>query len=44
MLNQVNLIGNVGQDPEVRQVGDSSVVNFSIATSERYKDKSGQQQ
>ena len=44
MLNQVNIIGNVGQDPEVRQVGDSSVVNFSIATSERYKDKPGQQQ
>lgn len=40
-VNKVILVGNVGNDPEVRamQSGDS-VVNLSIATSEKWKDKS----
>lgn len=43
-LNKVILIGNLGKDPEVRSTpSGSKVANFSIATSERYKDKSGQQ-
>lgn len=44
-LNQVNLIGNLGADPEVRsmQSGDE-VCNFTLATSERWKDKNGDQQ
>jgi single-strand DNA-binding protein len=39
-LNRVILIGNVGRDPEVRtmQSGDR-VVNFSLATTESWKDK-----
>jgi single-strand DNA-binding protein len=39
-LNKVILIGNLGKDPEVRkmQSGDS-VVNFTIATSESWRDK-----
>lgn len=39
-VNKVILIGNLGQDPDVRymQSGDK-VVNLSIATSERWKDK-----
>jgi single-strand DNA-binding protein len=39
-LNQVNLIGRVGGDPEVRTLpsGDA-VANLSIATSEKWKDK-----
>jgi single-strand DNA-binding protein len=39
-LNKVTLIGNLGKDPEVRkmQSGDS-VVNFTIATSESWRDK-----
>jgi single-strand DNA-binding protein len=39
-VNKVILVGNVGRDPEVRymQSGDK-VVNLSIATSERWKDK-----
>jgi single-strand DNA-binding protein len=39
-VNKVILIGNLGSDPEARtmQSGDE-VVNFSIATSERWKDK-----
>ena len=39
-VNQVTLLGNVGKDPEVRtlQNGDK-VVNFSLATSEKWRDK-----
>ena len=42
-LNKVCLIGNLGKDPEVRstQSGDK-IVSFSVATSERWKDKSGE--
>ena len=42
-LNKVMLIGNLGKDPEVRSIPNGSkVANFSIATTERYTDKSGQ--
>lgn len=39
-VNKVILVGNLGKDPEVKrmQSGDI-VVNFSIATSETWKDK-----
>lgn len=39
-LNEVNLIGHLGKDPEIRtmQSGDK-VANFSVATSEKWKDK-----
>jgi single-strand DNA-binding protein len=39
-VNKVILVGNLGRDPEVRstQAGDK-VVNLSLATSERWKDK-----
>ena len=40
-LNKVTLIGRLGQDPEVREVGSSKVANFSIATDESYTDRSG---
>lgn len=40
-LNKVNLIGNVGKDPEIRSMQDGrEVASFSIATSESWKDKS----
>ena len=40
-VNKVILIGNLGRDPEVRFSQDGAkIVNFSIATSERWKDKS----
>jgi single-strand DNA-binding protein len=44
-LNKVMLIGNLGRDPEMRytQSGDP-IANFSLATSERWTDKSGQRQ
>ena len=41
-VNKVILIGNVGKDPEVRHLeGGATVANFSLATSESYKDKNG---
>ncbi|HEY9104642.1 single-stranded DNA-binding protein [Chitinimonas sp.] len=45
-LNKVLLIGNLGRDPEMRYMPDGSAIcNFSIATTETWKDKnSGQKQ
>ncbi len=41
-LNKVLLIGNLGKDPEVRTIpSGKKVANFSIATSESWKDASG---
>ena len=40
MLNKVQLIGRVGKDPEMRYLpSGEAVVNFSIATTEKWKDK-----
>jgi single-strand DNA-binding protein len=45
MLNKVFLIGNLGRDPEVRSTpSGQAVANFTLATSRRWKDKSGQRQ
>jgi single-strand DNA-binding protein len=45
MINKVILVGNVGQDPEVRYTGDASngakVATIRLATSERYRDRNG---
>ena len=41
MLNQHQLIGRIGQDPETNQVNDSSVTKFSLATTESWKDSVG---
>jgi single-strand DNA-binding protein len=39
-VNKVILIGNLGKDPEVRHLESGAVVaNFSLATSESYKDR-----
>jgi single-strand DNA-binding protein len=39
-INKVILVGNLGKDPEVRFAQDGSkIVNFSVATSEYWKDK-----
>ena len=40
-LNKILIIGNVGQDPQVRTVGESKVANFTVATTEKYKGKDG---
>lgn len=44
-LNKVQLIGNLGKDPEVRvnQSSGRKVVSFSLATSRRYRDNNGEQ-
>ena len=40
-VNKVILIGNLGKDPEVRHLENgTAVANFSMATSESYKDRS----
>ncbi len=42
MINKVILVGNVGKDPEVRYLENGvAVAQFPLATSETYKDKSG---
>jgi len=42
-LNKVMLIGNLGKDPEVRYTSNgTAVASFSLATSERFKNKSGE--
>jgi single-strand DNA-binding protein len=45
-INKVILIGNIGQDPEIRYTpAGSAITNISVATSETWKDKqSGQSQ
>jgi single-strand DNA-binding protein len=44
-LNKVQLIGNVGQDPEIRHTSDGKpIANLSIATSDTWNDKQGQKQ
>lgn len=44
-LNKVQLIGNLGKDPEIRvnQASGRKVVSFSLATSRRYRDNNGEQ-
>jgi single-strand DNA-binding protein len=45
MINKVILIGNLGVDPELRFTQNGTpVASFRIATSERWKDKEGNQQ
>jgi single-strand DNA-binding protein len=44
-VNKVILIGNLGKDPEVKVTASGTpVAKFTLATNERYKDKSGQWQ
>lgn len=39
-VNKVILVGNLGRDPEVRQLQDGNpVVNLSVATSETWRDR-----
>lgn len=42
MLNKVTLIGNLGKDPVLKQVGQGiALCDFSIACTEKYKDRDG---
>ena len=44
-VNKVILLGNLGRDPETRYTTDGgAITNLNIATSEQWKDKSGEKQ
>jgi single-strand DNA-binding protein len=44
-LNRVQLIGNLGKDPEIKYTPQgTAVAKLTIATNERFKDKSGEWQ
>ncbi len=40
-INKVTILGRLGNDPESRAAGETTVTNFSIATSEKFKNKQG---
>lgn len=42
MVNDVTLIGNLGQDPEVKPYEGGAITKFSLATSESFKNKEGE--
>lgn len=44
MLNKATLIGSVGGDPQIREVGDNhtKVASLSLATTEKYRNQSGE--
>ncbi len=45
MINKAIIVGNLGADPEIRYTqSGSQVATFNVATTERWKDKEGQQQ
>ena len=45
MVNKITLIGYVGRDAELRYTSsNTAVASFSVATSEKYKDRSGEKQ
>ena len=41
-INKVTLIGFVAKDPEIREAQGKKVATFTLATSERFKDKNGE--
>lgn len=44
MLNQVNIIGNLGADPEIRSTqSGGKIANLRIAVTEKWKDRDGGQ-
>ena len=45
MINKVMLVGRLGRDPETRYTsGGQAVANFTLATDETYRDRSGERQ
>ena len=45
MINKVILVGRLGKDPEVRSTpGGATVTKFTMATDEKFTDKSGEKQ
>ena len=45
MINKVFLIGNLGRDPEIKQLeSGTKIAKFSLATNENFKDRNGEWQ
>ncbi len=42
-FKQITIMGNLGKDPEIRTVGNATVGSFSVAVSEKFKNKEGEQ-
>ncbi|MFW6248706.1 MAG: single-stranded DNA-binding protein [Bacteroidota bacterium] len=42
LRNKVQLIGNLGMDPEIKDVNSKKLATFSLATKEDYKDQKGE--
>lgn len=42
LKNSVQLIGRLGEEPTLKDAGDSKVMNISIATNEKYKNNKGE--
>jgi single-strand DNA-binding protein len=42
MKNRVQLIGHVGQEPEIKNLESGRVANFTIATNENYTNAKGE--
>lgn len=38
-VNRIFIIGNVGQTPTIRTAGETKIASFTVATTERFKDK-----
>lgn len=43
-VNKIFLLGRTGKDSEVKTIGDAKCAQFTLATSERYKDRNGEMQ
>lgn len=41
-LNQCQFIGNIGKEPEIKQIGENKVAQFSLACSDSYTNKGGE--
>ena len=42
MINKIILLGNVGQDPEIKNGDGWKIASFSLATTEKWKNKQGE--
>ena len=43
-VNKAIIVGNLGRDPDVKQLDNGTVANFTVATNEKWKDKNGDSQ
>lgn len=44
MYQKLVIVGNLGNDPELRYIGEQSVCNFSVATNRRWTNQGGEKQ